>query len=328
MKMLSNHCSVKVWLLFLILSPVLWLSSARAENPEFAFILKARGNPFWKTIAEGIKDGAKEAGINASIYQIEEDRNSESQLNLCNTIIEKKPTIIVLGAVTKTVGLECYKKALSKNIPVADIDGNVTVAEGEEAHLDLSFSVSSDNYLIGQKAADYLQSVNKVQAPRILVIEGLPGNTVSQKRVNGFRSRVLELIPQAEIVASLSGDWDRLKAANITTDILTREKKLDYIFSASDVMTYGIIESVRVAKRPEVKIISVDAQFQILPSIRSGRLLATVAQLPYVMGRRSVELARSAVNEGLRGKNEFTDIPVVDREFLERKNNPTLEFIR
>jgi D-allose transport system substrate-binding protein len=286
-----------------------------AEQPEYAFILKARGNPFWKSIADGVMDGVTEQKVKGVIYQIDEDRNSESQLSLCNTVIQKKPAIIVLGAVTKNVGIECYKNATSKGIKVADIDGNVSVDEAKEAGVSMAFSVGSDNFLIGETAAIYLNSINSKADPRILIIEGLTGNTVSKKRVDGFRTKVLSLIPQAKIVASIAGDWDRLKAANITTDILTKEPNLDYIFSASDVMTYGIIESVKVAKRGEVKIVSVDAQAQILNSIKSGKLQATVAQLPYLMGKRSVELSVRSVAGEINGFSEFTDIPVVTKEF-------------
>jgi D-allose transport system substrate-binding protein len=300
----------------------------RAEKPEYAFILKARGNPFWKSISDGIKAGISKEQVNGTIYQIDEDRNSESQLNLCNTVIQKSPAIIVLGAVTKNVGLECYKNAAAKGIKVADIDGNVSIAEAQDVGVPMSFSVGSDNFLIGETAAIYLHSVNNKEAPSILIIEGLTGNTVSKKRVDGFRSKIANLLPKARIVASIAGDWDRLKAATITTDILTKEPNLNYIFSASDVMTYGIIESVKVAKRSDVKIVSVDAQAQILSSIKSGKLLATVAQLPYLMGTKSVTLAVKAVTENLSNTSEFTDIPVVTKEFLEVKDNPVLQYLR
>ena len=93
-------------------------------------------------------------------------------------------------------------------------------------------------------------------------------------------------------------------------------------------MTYGLIESVKVAKRSEVRIVSVDAQSQILNSIKSGKLQATVAQLPYLMGKRSVELAVKSVAGEVNGFSEFTDIPVVTKEFLEKKDSPVLKFLR
>jgi len=154
------------------------------------------------------------------------------------------------------------------------------------------------------------------------------GNYNSEKRVGGFKTKVLELVPNARIVASIAGDWDRLKAASITTDILTKESELDFIFSASDNMTYGIVESVKVAKRLDVKVISVDGQKQILNSIKSGKLEATVAQLPYLMGGRAVELSVKAINENLEGVREITETPVVNKEFLDNEKNPILSFIR
>ncbi len=304
------------------------VSPCLSDEPEYAFILKARGNPFWKSISDGIKDTISKTGIRGTTYQIEEDRDSISQLNLCNTIIQKKPALIVLGAVTKNVGIECFKNATAQGIKVADIDGNVTIDDAKVSGLSLAFSVGSDNVQIGEKAATYLASINKKLTPNIFVVEGLAGNSVSQKRVDGFKGRILKLIPSARIVASISGDWDRLKAANITTDILTKEPNLNYIFSASDVMTYGIIESVKIAKRPEVIVISVDAQHQILPSIKSGKLKATVAQLPYLMGQRSVELAIKAVTDNLSNYSEYTDIPIVTKDFLEAKDNPTLRYLK
>ncbi len=318
---------LKIILLFSFLLQVS-ISPCLSEQPEYAFILKARGGFFWKSVSDGIKDGVSREQVNGKIYQIDDDRNSESQLSLCNTVIQKKPAIIVLSAATTNVGIECYKNATAQGIKVADIDGNVTVAEANEVGIPMAFSVGSDNFLIGETAGTYLNSINSKVDPRILVIEGLTGNSVSKKRVDGFKSKILSLIPQAKIVASIAGDWDRLKASNITSDILIKEPNLDYIFSASDVMTYGIIESVKVAKRTEITIISVDAQYQILNSIRSGKLKASVAQLPFLMGRRSVELAVEAVTKNLNGHTEFTDIPVVTKEFLEHKDNPVLKYIR
>ncbi len=156
----------------------------------------------------------------------------------------------------------------------------------------------------------------------------MTGNYNSEKRVGGFRSKILELIPNARIVASIAGDWDRFKASNITTDILTKEQKLDYIFSACDNMTYGIIEAIKIAKRTEVKTISVDGQLQILNSIKTGKLEATVAQLPYLMGSKAVELSLKAVNENILEVRELTETPLVNKAFLEKVDSPMLKLIR
>lgn len=298
-----------------------------SEQPEYAFILQAKGNPYWNAIIEGVNDKSKELNVRSLTYQIDEIRDSEAQLNLCNTVIQKRPAIIVLSAITNGIGLECFKNALLKGIKVAEIDSQIYV-EAREKGIPFSFSIGSDNFRIGQEAGEYLNSINRKAKPTILVIEGVTGNYNSEKRVGGFKTKLLELVPNARIVASIAGDWDRLKAASITTDILTKESNLDYIFSASDNMTYGIIESIKVAKRLDVKVISVDGQKQILGAIRSGKLEATVVQLPYLMGVKAVELSVKAVNENLLGHRELTETPVVNKEFLEKQDSPVFKYIR
>ncbi len=71
------------------------------------------------------------------------------------------------------------------------------------------------------------------------MIEGLSGNITGQKRARGFAEQLKKAAPGLEIVASLPGDWDRGKAANITNDILTKHPDLVAIFAANDGMALG-----------------------------------------------------------------------------------------
>lgn len=300
----------------------------RAQD-EYAFVLKGRGNPFWQVIVQGINETAKANNIKASVYQLDNDQTSESQLNICLAALERRPKVLVLGASTKSVGLQCYKEAVQKGVAIADIDGNVTVEDAKQAGLNLAFSVGSDNYLIGQKAAEYAKSVATKPNPKVLVLGGLPGSIVSNKRVGGFESKLKELMPQARVVASLATDWDRLKAANITADVLQREPDLDIIFSASDVMTYGVVESVRAAgKTEQVQIISVDGNADVRKAIVEGKVAATVAQLPYLMGKRAVELAIAAGKKEKINPTEYTPTPVLTKTSLERNEDPNLQYMR
>ena len=93
-----------------------------------------------------------------------------------------------------------------------------------------------------------------------------------------------------EIVASLPGDWDHGKAASITNDILARNPDLVAIFAANDGMALGAVEAVYAAgKGEQVTIIGVDGNSDAVKSIKEGRLNASVAQLPYLVGKQAVE---------------------------------------
>jgi ABC-type sugar transport system substrate-binding protein len=237
--------------------------------------------------------------------------------------------MIVLGAATKNVGIECFRKAAAAGIKVADVDGNVSVQEAREAGIELAFSVTSDNVAIGRRAAEYLATLKRSEAPSVLVIRGLPGNIVSEQRARGFLERLKEQLPAARIVGTPTADWDRMKAMNTTLDFTQREADLDFIFSVSDVMTTGVVDALKIAKKGHsCRILSVDGMADARKAILDGGIAADVAQLPYLMGKRAIELARKASQETLVGVTEHTAIPLLTKEILERGEHPDLAYLK
>ncbi|GLS20207.1 hypothetical protein GCM10007874_32240 [Labrys miyagiensis] len=39
------------------------VSAAKAEDGEYGVLMKTLANPFWGAMAQGVEDGAKEAGV-------------------------------------------------------------------------------------------------------------------------------------------------------------------------------------------------------------------------------------------------------------------------
>lgn len=313
-----------LFLFVLLFSPLLF-----SEQPEYLFILKGRGNTFWKVIHDGIEETSGKLGMKAVILHTDDDQTPEAQLNICVASLARKPKVLVLGAATKNVGIECFKKAASAETLVADIDGNVTHEDAHAANFPLAFSVGSDNSLIGKEAAAYVAKSSSQENPRILVIKGLPGSIVSEKRARGFLDEIKKTLPGAIIVGTPSADWDRMKAMNTALDFMQREPKMNYIFSVSDIMTMGVIEGVRVAAKTEkVKVISVDGIADARNALLHDRMEANIAQLPFLMGKRAVELALAASEGKIRDYNEFIRTPLLTREILERKDEPDLEYLR
>jgi D-allose transport system substrate-binding protein len=316
---------VLLGLLFVTLS----FPAIAQDNNDYAFILKGRGNVFWKTVDQGIRETAEKNGIKPLIYNTDDDQTPEAQLNICMTVIERKPKVIVLGAATKAVGIECYKKARDAGIIVADVDGNVTVTDAKAAGVDMAFSVGSDNYKIGQQAATFVWQDTAKEAPKILIIEGLPGSIVGQQRRDGFKDVIAKSVPGAKIVASLASNWDRQKAMVIATDTMQREPDLDYIYSVSDAMSMGVVEAIRTAgKTAQVKLISVDGIADARKAVLDSRMAANVAQLPYLMGKRSVEMAIAATEGKIKGVTEYTPTPTLTADVLKQNKDPDLEFVR
>lgn len=306
------------------------LPAAHAEDGQYGVLMKTLSNPFWGAMGLGVEDGAKEAGVDYFVQAVESDQAAEPQLNVCNTMLERKPVAMITASINSTNLLPCLKAAQEAGVKIVDLDGNLDPAILQKEGLEITFRIGSDNVAAGAQGAEYLVSkVGKDATGPVLVIEGLSGNITGEKRARGFADKLKEMAPGLEIVASLPGDWDRGKAASITNDILTRNPDLVAIFAANDGMALGAVESVYAAgKGDQVTIIGVDGNSDAVKSIKDGRLDASVAQLPYLVGKQAVE----NVKKSLAGETIEADIAVptlvLTREVLESGSEPMLEYVK
>jgi D-allose transport system substrate-binding protein len=301
-----------------------------ADKPVYGVLLKTLSNPFWGAMEEGIRAGAKEVGVEYFMQAVESDQAAEPQLNTCNTMLERKPAVMITAAINSTILLPCLKRANEMGMPVVDLDANLDHAIAAKAGVKIAFTIGSDNVKAGMQGADWLaQKLGKDAKGAVLVIEGLSGNITGQKRATGFRDEIAKAAPGLKVVASLPGDWDRQKAANITNDIMTRNADLVAIFCANDTMALGAVESVFAAgKGGKIVIIGVDGNTDAVKSIKAGRLDASVAQLPYLVGKEAVEKAKDV----LAGKkqDEYTYVPtlVLTKQALMENKDPLLQYVK
>jgi D-allose transport system substrate-binding protein len=300
-----------------------------ADKPVYGVLMKTLSNPFWGAMEQGVRDGAKEAGVDYFLQAVESDQAAEPQLNTCNTMLERKPAVMITAAINSTILLPCLKRANELGIPVVDLDGNLDPEITKKAGVKVAFGIGSNNEAAGAQGADYVASVlGKDAKGPVLVIEGLSGNITGQKRARGFANRLKEVAPGLQIVASLPGDWDRQKAANITNDILTRNPNLLAIFAANDGMALGAVEAARAAGKDKVIIVGVDGNSDAVKSINAGRLNASVAQLPYLVGKQSVENVKKVLGGGTTDAFIFVPTLTLTKQVLDEKKAPELQYVR
>lgn len=305
-------------------------SGAAAQDGEYGILMKTLANPFWGAMGTGVEEGAEAAGVPYFIQAVESDQAAEQQLNVCNTMLQRSPVAMITAAINSTNLLPCLRAAQEADIAVVDLDGNLDPAILEAEGIEIAFRIGSNNVAAGAQAADYMAETLGMDATGpVLVIEGLSGNITGQQRVSGFSDRLAEMAPGLEIVASLPGDWDRGKAATITNDILVRNPNLVGIFAANDGMALGAVESVFAAGRGgDVTIIGVDGNSDAVRSINDGRLTASVAQLPYLVGLQAVENVTTILAGGSVERVINVPTMVLTQDVLSAGTEPMLEFVR
>ncbi|MEM6914324.1 MAG: substrate-binding domain-containing protein, partial [Pseudomonadota bacterium] len=132
------------------------MMTAPAYADEYGILMKTLANPFWGAMGEGVEEGAKGSGVDYYIQAVESDQAAESQLNVCNTMLERSPVAMITAAINSTNLLPCLKKAQESGIKVVDLDGNLDPAILDAEGVDITFSIGSDNVLAGAQGAEYM----------------------------------------------------------------------------------------------------------------------------------------------------------------------------
>ncbi len=126
------------------------LAAKADDKPVYGVLLKTLSNPFWGAMEQGIRDGAKAAGVEYFMQAVESDQAAEPQLNTCNTMLERKPKVMITAAINSTILLPCLKQANEMGIPVVDLDANLDHAIAEKAGVKIAFTIGSDNAAAGR----------------------------------------------------------------------------------------------------------------------------------------------------------------------------------
>ena len=222
-------------------------------------------------------------------------------------MLERKPAVMITAAINSTNLLPCLKQATRRRHP-----GGRSRRQSRPRRSPTKAGVKiAFTHRLGQRRGRRAgrgvpgrASSARTPTGPVLVIEGLSGNITGQKRAQGFADKLAELAPGLEIVASLPGDWDRAKAANITNDILTRNP--DLVGDLRRQRHHGARRGRdRLSPPARASEIVDDRRRRQCPtrskSIKAGRLNASVAQLPYLVGKQAVEkVERGAGRQGGR----------------------------
>ena len=313
--------------LFISLFMCLLLLPAAGHAEEYAFIL---GNgPYWSIVEQGIKNVPGSSG--AVIYR-PDAQISAAELDLCRNIIQRSPRFLGVAAINPNVSGQCLKLAADAGIAVGDLGGAVAVDDAKKQDYHLAYTLSADSKDAGAALADYLKSVETRPVIKLLIIGGSEENEIERDYIDGFKSRLKQSIPGAIISAPLYTDGDTSKARGVVAGALASVPDIDVIFASDGAAALGASDAVRATGRGmKIKILCVGGSPEVRKAITDGYILASDTQLPYLMGKRAMELA---IETGQRGgtapvdMQETIPILILNKNTLSSNNNPLVQYLR
>lgn len=269
---------------------------AAADQAEIAIILKTLANPFWVDMKAGIEAEAEKLGIKVDVYAAQSEDDLQGQLNLFETAISKQYKAIGVAPLSPVNLNTAIVKANEAGIYVGNIDEKVDVEQLKGLGGSLVSFVTTDNVAVGAKGAQYIID----QLPdggKVAIIEGKAGNASGNDRKQGA-TEAFEANSKFEIVDSQPADWDRTKALDVATNIISKNPDLVAIYACNDTMALGAQQAVvNAGKEGQIIIVGTDGAPEAIESIQAGQMAATVAQDPGEIGAESLRLLLKAAQE-------------------------------
>jgi ribose transport system substrate-binding protein len=249
---------------------------------RFAYVTKTLINEFWQDVAAGIKSEAAKYNIQVDVQAPKDESSLVEQLNLAQTMLSKKPDALLLSPQSDSNLAPVIQAAKKLNIPTVIIDDART--EGASSY------IGTDQVNIGASAAEYLHKLYP-DGGKIAQVEGQAGSPNARKRIQGFTETVKKY-SNLNLVASQPGNWDRMTALNVTSNILRQQSDLLGVYANNDGMALGVFEAVKNGgKQKQVAVVGTDGIREAKRSVGAGEMRATVAEFPFDEGVLGVQVA-------------------------------------
>ncbi len=271
------------------------VAKVKAMHATAAIVLHYGGNDWSRAQVEGQKAEFAALGIDV-VAVTDAGFKPEKQVADIETVLAKKPSVIVSIPVDPVSEAGAYKKAADAGVKLVFMDN---VPKGLTVGKDYVSVVSADNYGNGVAAgllmAKFLKGKGSIGA-----VFHAADFFVTKQRYQGFQKAISEF-PDIKVVEAqgiggpdFSGDADKVASA-----MMTAHPNLDGIWAVWDVPAEGVISAARSANKTNLIITTEDLGENVAINIAQGGFVKGLgAQRPYDQGVTEAKLAAY----GLLGK--------------------------
>lgn len=251
-----------------------------------ALAMHYAGNDWSTAQIKGLQDTFAKLGIEV-IATTDANFKAEKQVSDIETILSKKPNIIVSIPVDPVSTAAAFKKAAAQGVKLVFMDNKPNGLEHKKDYVSV---VSADNYGNGVEAANVMAKAIGEKGD-IGVIFHDADFFVTKQRTDAFEKTIKEKYPNINIVVrgGIAGPNDGEKVASA---MLTKYPNLKGIFVVWDVPAEGALAAARSAGRNDLAITTIDLGTNVALDIaQNGMIKGLGAQLPYDQGVAEAILA-------------------------------------
>ncbi len=260
---------------------------ARADGEMVAVLTKNQTNPYFHALRLGAEQAARSMGARVVQYVPTKPDSIPEQLSQIEDVLVKKPDAIVFVPVDYKAMIPGLEKMNTAQVPV--INATDRMAGGIVA----SF-VGSNDYGLGMATAHSLLKAMGGKG-NLVIIEGVKGYITNVDRTRAFRDALKEY-PEVKLLASQTGNFQRLNALQVMENLLQSFPKIDGVLAANDAMAVGVIEALDGADR-KARVAGVNGTQEAIDAVKAGKLVASGAADPFAQGCAAGMLAVRAARK-------------------------------
>lgn len=249
---------------------------------------------YTNAVNQGAQDEFARLGISV-VAQTDAGFDGAKQKSDVETVMAKKPSIIVSLPVDPATAATTYAPALEAGVKLAFVDNSPA---GYVHGKDYVTVVSDDLFQMGKKAGDAMAAALGAKGKLGYIFHDADFYVTNQ-RDGAFKATIEADYPDMEIVAE-AGMADPARGEEIAQAMLTQHPDLDGIYVTWAEPALGVLSALRGAGNTHTKIVTLDLnEPAALDMVSGGSFAAIVADEAYAIGRTIARAsAASLIDKG------------------------------
>jgi ribose transport system substrate-binding protein len=270
-------------------------SGENEGTQKIGLSISTLNNPFFVTLRDGAEAKAKELGF--EITTVDAQNDPAKQVSDIEDLIQQGVDILLVNPADSAAIALAIESANNADIPVITVDRS---AEGGE----VVTHIASDNAAGGKMAGEFI--IEQLgDSGKIVELEGIPGSSAARERGQGFNDAVAAA-EGFEVAAKQSANFDRAEGLTVMENIIQSTSDFGAVFAHNDEMALGAVQALAAAGMDDVIVVGFDATDDAVKAVEDGKMAATVAQKPDLMGEQAID----AASKVLAGEELEEFIPV------------------
>lgn len=259
-------------------------ATTAAKQYKFAFAVKNQTNPFFISMATGMKDACAKIGATLNVQATEKETDIDKQIQMLQTFLTQKYDAIFVTPLSSTAIVPFIKECNDAKVPIILVDTRADEAELKKIGAKMDYFVAGDNENAGLLAAKATIEALSNKGD-IAILDGAAGAAsgiaIRKGMLAGLEGSGIN------VKVSQAADWNRNKGFDVTQTILIANPKLSAILAANDEMALGAVRAVKESGL-NIKVIGINNAPDAQTAIKSGEMFATVDKASYEQGTTAI----------------------------------------